>query len=140
MYPAQRMVQTRGPKYQYVLQIIRQMFKMVKNRRLGTRGYSTYHYYGIGIRSSSVYYEEQYSRNGLNSRLEMQISSPSLANVHFHCSLFFLLYFSSDYISFSVLVCSLKAPKVNLLRCPEICVYMTNYLHFFYYVFKFLTL
>jgi len=67
--PCKTTVQTRGPKCQHVLQIIRQMFKMVKNRRLGTRGYSTYHYYGIGIRSSSVYYEEQYSRNGLNSRL-----------------------------------------------------------------------
>ncbi|PSN56072.1 hypothetical protein C0J52_05872, partial [Blattella germanica] len=33
-----------------MIPIIRQKFKMVKNRRLGTRGYSTYHYYGIGIR------------------------------------------------------------------------------------------
>jgi len=95
IYSVQRTVQTRGPKYQYVLQIIRQMFKMVKNRRLGTRGYSTYHYYGIGIRSSSVYYEEQYSRNGLNSWLEMQISSPCLVNDHVHC-FFFLLYFSLE--------------------------------------------
>ncbi|XP_069693696.1 DNA-binding protein RFX2-like [Periplaneta americana] len=48
--------------------IIRQKFKMVKNRRLGTRGYSTYHYYGIGIRTYSVYYDQQYSRNGINAR------------------------------------------------------------------------
>ncbi|XP_033607917.1 transcription factor RFX4-like [Cryptotermes secundus] len=50
--------------------IIRQKFKRVKNRRLGTRGYSTYHYYGIGIRSFSVYYEEKYSRNGLNNSMQ----------------------------------------------------------------------
>ena len=76
MHPFNVLRAKNGPKCQYVLQIIRQMFKMVKNRRLGTRGYSTYHYYGIGIRSSSVYYEEQYSRNGLHSRLEMQKYSP----------------------------------------------------------------
>ncbi|KAJ9574001.1 hypothetical protein L9F63_008598, partial [Diploptera punctata] len=52
-----------------MIPIIRQKFKMVKNRRLGTRGYSTYHYYGIGIRSFSMYYEEQYSRNALTNRL-----------------------------------------------------------------------
>ena len=84
-----RTVQTRGPKSQYVLQIIRQMFKMVKNRRLGTRGYSTYHYYGIGIRSSSMYYEEQYSRNGLNSRLELQICSSRLLNDLISCPFLF---------------------------------------------------
>jgi hypothetical protein len=37
--------------------IIRQQFPNLKTRRLGTRGQSKYHYYGIGIRPTSKYRE-----------------------------------------------------------------------------------
>uniref|UniRef100_A0A2K5ESP8 DNA-binding protein RFX6 n=1 Tax=Aotus nancymaae TaxID=37293 RepID=A0A2K5ESP8_AOTNA len=35
---------------------IRQKFPLLTTRRLGTRGHSKYHYYGIGIKESSAYY------------------------------------------------------------------------------------
>ncbi|XP_071450535.1 transcription factor RFX4-like [Hetaerina americana] len=44
--------------------IIRQQFPMLTTRRLGTRGQSRYHYYGIAIRETSAYFEEAYSRKG----------------------------------------------------------------------------
>nr|XP_045614674.1 MHC class II regulatory factor RFX1-like [Procambarus clarkii] len=47
--------------------IIRQQFPGLTTRRLGTRGQSRYHYYGIAIREGSVYYEVHYSKKG-NSR------------------------------------------------------------------------
>jgi len=40
--------------------IIRQQFPSLTTRRLGTRGQSKYHYYGLGIRPISRYYTEQY--------------------------------------------------------------------------------
>ncbi|XP_076450570.1 uncharacterized protein LOC143286734 isoform X2 [Babylonia areolata] len=45
--------------------IIRQKFPKLTTRRLGTRGQSKYHYYGIGIKESSVYYHSVYSGRGL---------------------------------------------------------------------------
>ena len=36
-------------------------------RRLGTRGQSRYHYYGIAIRENSPYYELIYSKKGLQA-------------------------------------------------------------------------
>ncbi|XP_033106140.1 DNA-binding protein RFX6-like [Anneissia japonica] len=44
---------------------IRQKFPHLTTRRLGTRGHSKYHYYGIGIKESSVYYHSVYSGKGL---------------------------------------------------------------------------
>ncbi|XP_032220990.2 DNA-binding protein RFX6 isoform X3 [Nematostella vectensis] len=44
---------------------IRQKFPQLTTRRLGTRGHSKYHYYGIGIKESSAYYHSVYSGKGL---------------------------------------------------------------------------
>ncbi|NXG69936.1 RFX6 protein, partial [Baryphthengus martii] len=46
---------------------IRQKFPLLTTRRLGTRGHSKYHYYGIGIKESSAYYHSVYSGKGLTS-------------------------------------------------------------------------
>lgn len=45
--------------------IIRQKFPELTTRRLGTRGHSKYHYYGIGIKETSTYYHSVYSGKGL---------------------------------------------------------------------------
>ncbi|GCB62437.1 hypothetical protein scyTo_0013067 [Scyliorhinus torazame] len=45
--------------------LIRQQFPKLKTRRLGTRGQSKYHYYGIGIKETSIYYQSMYSGCGL---------------------------------------------------------------------------
>ncbi|KAI2567730.1 RFX4 isoform 10, partial [Pan troglodytes] len=37
--------------------IIRQQFPQLTTRRLGTRGQSKYHYYGIAVKESSQYYD-----------------------------------------------------------------------------------
>ncbi|KAJ8050702.1 DNA-binding protein RFX6 [Holothuria leucospilota] len=44
---------------------IRQKFPNLTTRRLGTRGHSKYHYYGIGIKETSAYYHTVYSTKGL---------------------------------------------------------------------------
>uniref|UniRef100_A0A8C2DS89 DNA-binding protein RFX6 n=1 Tax=Cyprinus carpio TaxID=7962 RepID=A0A8C2DS89_CYPCA len=44
---------------------IRQKFPLLTTRRLGTRGHSKYHYYGIGIKETSAYYHSVYSGKGL---------------------------------------------------------------------------
>ncbi|XP_078663216.1 transcription factor RFX4-like isoform X3 [Branchiostoma floridae x Branchiostoma belcheri] len=44
--------------------IIRQQFPQLTTRRLGTRGQSKYHYYGIAVRESSIYYDIIYSKKG----------------------------------------------------------------------------
>uniref|UniRef100_A0A8B9G481 DNA-binding protein RFX6 n=1 Tax=Amazona collaria TaxID=241587 RepID=A0A8B9G481_9PSIT len=57
---------------------IRQKFPLLTTRRLGTRGHSKYHYYGIGIKESSAYYHSVYSGKGLtrygNIRLRLSHS------------------------------------------------------------------
>lgn len=45
--------------------IIRQKFPELTTRRLGTRGNSKYHYYGVAIKESSSYYHTVYSGRGL---------------------------------------------------------------------------
>ncbi|XP_070566818.1 DNA-binding protein RFX6-like isoform X2 [Ptychodera flava] len=45
--------------------VIRQKFPKLTTRRLGTRGQSKYHYYGIGIKETSIYYHSVYSGRGL---------------------------------------------------------------------------
>ncbi|XP_075544416.1 DNA-binding protein RFX6-like [Dermacentor variabilis] len=40
--------------------LIRQKFPAVTTRRLGTRGQSRYHYYGIGLKPTSFYYDQVY--------------------------------------------------------------------------------
>ncbi|XP_065557571.1 zinc finger protein 37-like [Artemia franciscana] len=49
--------------------IIRQQFPQLTARRLGTRGQSVYHYYGIAIKETSQYYELRYSKNSLQRRI-----------------------------------------------------------------------
>ncbi|KAG1652160.1 UDP-glucose 4-epimerase [Nymphon striatum] len=44
--------------------ILRQKFPKITTRRLGTRGQSKYHYYGIGIKKTSHYYQQVYAANG----------------------------------------------------------------------------
>ncbi|ELT92343.1 hypothetical protein CAPTEDRAFT_220726 [Capitella teleta] len=50
---------------------IRQKYPHVTTRRLGTRGHSKYHYYGIGIRETSQYYHSVYSGKGLTRRVKI---------------------------------------------------------------------
>lgn len=45
--------------------IIRQQFPNLTTRRLGTRGQSRYHYYGIAIREDSGYFQLAYSKRGV---------------------------------------------------------------------------
>ena len=45
-----------------LFQIIRQMFPHLTTRRLGTRGQSRYHYYGLAVRESSPYYNPNITR------------------------------------------------------------------------------
>ncbi|KFO30260.1 Transcription factor RFX4 [Fukomys damarensis] len=45
-------------------EIIRQQFPQLTTRRLGTRGQSKYHYYGIAVKESSQYYDVMYSKKG----------------------------------------------------------------------------
>ncbi|XP_014681494.1 PREDICTED: transcription factor RFX4-like isoform X2 [Priapulus caudatus] len=49
--------------------IIRQQFPQITTRRLGTRGQSKYHYYGIAIKEESLYYETMYSAHGAYSNM-----------------------------------------------------------------------
>nr|XP_026695891.1 DNA-binding protein RFX6-like [Ciona intestinalis] len=44
---------------------IRHKFPLLTTRRLGTRGHSKYHYYGIGIRETSIYYNSVFAGKGL---------------------------------------------------------------------------
>ena len=41
--------------------IIRQLFQNLTTRRLGTRGQSRYHYYGLAIKPDSMYFNPNYS-------------------------------------------------------------------------------
>ncbi|XP_025017524.1 transcription factor RFX4 isoform X2 [Tetranychus urticae] len=47
--------------------IIRQQFPQLTTRRLGTRGQSRYHYYGIAVRENSTYYQLAYSKKAITS-------------------------------------------------------------------------
>ncbi|RWS24116.1 transcription factor RFX4-like protein 1, partial [Leptotrombidium deliense] len=47
-------------------QIIRQQFPQLTTRRLGTRGQSRYHYYGIAVRESSPFYQLAYSKRSVS--------------------------------------------------------------------------
>lgn len=38
------------------------MFPHLTTRRLGTRGKSRYHYYGLAIKRESIYYNSNYSK------------------------------------------------------------------------------
>ncbi|KAI8784179.1 DNA-binding protein RFX6-like isoform X1 [Biomphalaria glabrata] len=55
--------------------LIRQKFKSITTRRLGTRGQSKYHYYGIGILESSVYYQSVYTGKGLTRFSSIKIKT-----------------------------------------------------------------
>jgi regulatory factor X 4 len=49
------------PSTAFSPQIIRQMFANLTTRRLGTRGQSRYHYYGLAVKPDSIYYSPNYS-------------------------------------------------------------------------------
>ncbi|XP_072350431.1 transcription factor RFX4-like isoform X4 [Scyliorhinus torazame] len=53
-----------GTPWQLETLIIRQQFPQLTTRRLGTRGQSKYHYYGIAVKESSPYYDVMYSKKG----------------------------------------------------------------------------
>ena len=40
-------------------QMVRRKFNTISTRRLGTRGQSKYHYYGLAVKKTSKYYEPQ---------------------------------------------------------------------------------
>ena len=46
--------------------IIRQLFQNLTTRRLGTRGQSRYHYYGLSIKQDSMYFNPSYSSRKLS--------------------------------------------------------------------------
>ncbi|XP_067928251.1 regulatory factor X 4-like isoform X2 [Watersipora subatra] len=56
--------------------IIRQQFPQITTRRLGTRGQSKYHYYGIGVKEQSPYYDYVYSKAGLQSSTTAKKEAP----------------------------------------------------------------
>ncbi|XP_042145493.1 transcription factor RFX4-like [Ixodes scapularis] len=56
--------------------IIRQQFPQLTTRRLGTRGQSRYHYYGIAIKEASLYFESSYSRSSGCGDLEYRREIP----------------------------------------------------------------
>ncbi|KAG1652783.1 Transcription factor RFX4 [Nymphon striatum] len=49
--------------------IIRQQFPSLTTRRLGTRGQSKYHYYGLAIKESSPYFDLNYTTSGMKSSI-----------------------------------------------------------------------
>lgn len=53
------------PGFTASLQIIRLKFPNLRTRRLGTRGQSKYHYYGLAIKETSIYFRSTYSKKGL---------------------------------------------------------------------------
>jgi regulatory factor X 4 len=61
--------------------VIRQKFPNLTTRRLGTRGQSKYHYYGIGIKKTSQYFNSVYSKKGL-TRFSKGISKPEGNSVY----------------------------------------------------------
>ncbi|KAH9519355.1 DNA-binding protein rfx6 [Bulinus truncatus] len=58
--------------------LIRQKFKNITTRRLGTRGQSKYHYYGIGIIESSIYYQSVYAGKGLTRKYSLSSKTGTL--------------------------------------------------------------
>ena len=46
----------------FLSQVIRQMFPHLTTRRLGTRGKSRYHYYGLAVKKESIYYRSNSCR------------------------------------------------------------------------------
>uniref|UniRef100_A0A8P4G454 RFX-type winged-helix domain-containing protein n=1 Tax=Dicentrarchus labrax TaxID=13489 RepID=A0A8P4G454_DICLA len=57
---------------------IRQKFPLLTTRRLGTRGHSKYHYYGIGIKESSAYYHSVYSGKGFTRKYSLSSKTGTL--------------------------------------------------------------
>ncbi|XP_054931507.1 transcription factor RFX4-like isoform X1 [Dermacentor andersoni] len=56
--------------------IIRQQFPQLTTRRLGTRGQSRYHYYGIAVRVGSLYFEPPYGKGAGHRRPQPQQGPP----------------------------------------------------------------
>ncbi|GAB6022260.1 DNA-binding protein rfx6 [Chamberlinius hualienensis] len=61
--------------------VIRQRFPKLTTRRLGTRGQSRYHYYGIGIKPSSQLYEQTYVGNGLSRFSRIKVKTADMSSV-----------------------------------------------------------
>ena len=76
--------------------IIRQQFQHLTTRRLGTRGQSRYHYYGIGIKENSPYYQLSYSKKSIQiHRFVFPFCSHVAHNIIFfslNCSIRFCAY------------------------------------------------
>ena len=72
------------------LQIIRQMFQSLTTRRLGTRGQSRYHYYGLAVKPDSIYFSPGYSNRkyhpGFSSRYINHIYICKIFDI-FHCEI-----------------------------------------------------
>uniref|UniRef100_T1JF65 RFX-type winged-helix domain-containing protein n=1 Tax=Strigamia maritima TaxID=126957 RepID=T1JF65_STRMM len=59
--------------------IVRQRFSKVTTRRLGTRGQSIYHYCGIGIKATSVYYTQVYNGKKVSRFSAVKIKTEAAA-------------------------------------------------------------
>ncbi|XP_030849837.1 transcription factor RFX4-like [Strongylocentrotus purpuratus] len=60
--------------------VIRQQFPQITTRRLGTRGQSKYHYYGIAVRESSMYYESTLSKKEKSGPVQEPIKKETNRN------------------------------------------------------------
>ena len=63
--------------------MVRQKFPKITTRRLGTRGQSKYHYYGIGIRRTSIYFEDEVNVTNQNINNRYKFSAYDLFSI-FH--------------------------------------------------------
>lgn len=64
--------------------MVRKRFSEITTRRLGTRGQSKYHYYGLGIKVTSKYYTGNNCNNGISFVPSPSDSSISSTNHHHH--------------------------------------------------------
>jgi regulatory factor X 6 len=81
--------------------IVRMKFPHIKTRRLGTRGQSKYHYYGISVKeSSSYYFKGAQIKNGLTRFSCCYLKQTEFA-AHPDSSTSLLSFSSLDSISFS---------------------------------------
>ena len=97
--------------------IIRQQFPQLTTRRLGTRGQSRYHYYGIAVKESSDYFQLQYSRKSVSSSryVSMVVSEARVFSIPC-CQSGFLSEFP---LSFKVLLLVLTQVHALLISMPS---------------------
>ncbi|CAG2166766.1 unnamed protein product [Oppiella nova] len=61
--------------------LVRQKFPKITTRRLGTRGQSKYHYYGVGIKKSSIYFADEKQVQNQNKIQNRVISKDKVRNI-----------------------------------------------------------